>query len=119
MNSQAKDRDALAAATRSDVNGLKRLPERPLLPQIRRSRTHIEMTGVRPTEASKAAVCYVRNTSTAAVAFAQLAVIPTGVPNGSNRPWAASRWLGWLRSAGTLSIGRRAAQAFLCYLDDT
>jgi hypothetical protein len=65
MNSQAKDRDALAAATRSDVNGLKRLPERPLLPQIRRSRTHIEMTGVRPTEASKAAVCYVRNTSIA------------------------------------------------------
>jgi hypothetical protein len=64
MNSQAKDRDALAAATRSDVNGLKRLPERQLLPQIRRSRTHIEMTGVRPTEASKAAVCYVRNTST-------------------------------------------------------
>jgi hypothetical protein len=49
------------------VNGLKRLPERPLLPQIRRSRTHIEMTGVRPTEASKAAVCYVRNTSTPAV----------------------------------------------------
>ena len=47
MNSQAKDRDALAAATRSDVNGLKRLPERPLLQQIRRSRTHIEMTGVR------------------------------------------------------------------------
>ena len=43
-----KDPDALAAATRSDVNGLKRLPERQLLPQIRRSRTHIEMTGVRP-----------------------------------------------------------------------
>jgi hypothetical protein len=50
MNSQAMDRDALAAATRSDVNGLKRLPERQLLPQIRRSRTHIEMTGVRPFE---------------------------------------------------------------------
>jgi hypothetical protein len=33
MNSQAKDRDALAAATRSDVNGLKRLPERQLLQQ--------------------------------------------------------------------------------------
>src|ERR1700733_14303070 len=33
MNSQAKDRDALAAATRSDVNGLKCLPERQLLPQ--------------------------------------------------------------------------------------
>ena len=48
MNSQAKDRDALAAATPSDVNGLKRLPERQVLPQIRRSRTHIEMTGVRP-----------------------------------------------------------------------
>jgi hypothetical protein len=32
MNSQAKDRDALAAATRSDVNGLKPLPERQLLP---------------------------------------------------------------------------------------
>jgi hypothetical protein len=43
-----KDPDALAAATRSDVNDLKRLPERQLLPQIRRSRTHIEMTGVRP-----------------------------------------------------------------------
>ena len=30
MNSQAKDRDALAAATPSDVNGLKRLPDRRL-----------------------------------------------------------------------------------------
>jgi hypothetical protein len=48
MNSEAKDRNALAAATRSDVNGLNRLPERQLLPQIRRSRAHIEMTGVRP-----------------------------------------------------------------------
>ena len=47
MSLQVKDHDALAAAKRSDVNGLKRLPERPLLQQIRRSRTHIEMTGVR------------------------------------------------------------------------
>jgi hypothetical protein len=37
MNSQAKDRDALAAATRSDVNGLKHLPERQLLPLCCRS----------------------------------------------------------------------------------
>jgi hypothetical protein len=52
-------------------DGLKRLPERPLLPQIRRSRTHIEMTGVRPTEASKAAVCYVRFTSIQAVRLSE------------------------------------------------
>src|SRR3984957_1164147 len=60
MNAQAKDRDALAAATPSDVNGLKRLPERQLLPQISRSRTHIEMTGVRPTATSTAAIRNVR-----------------------------------------------------------
>jgi hypothetical protein len=37
------------------------------LPQIRRSRTHIEMTGVRPTEASKAATRDGRFMSTPAV----------------------------------------------------
>ena len=42
MNSQGRDNDALSTATRSDVNGLKRLPERQLQLQIRRFRTHIE-----------------------------------------------------------------------------
>ena len=87
MSLQVKDHDALAAAKRSDVNGLKRLPERPLLPQIRRSRTHIEMTGDRPTEASKAAVCYVRNTSIRDIQSPATNVRNPSQPSGASIDW--------------------------------
>src|SRR5271166_474752 len=42
--------------------------------------------GVRPVEAFKAAVCYVRNTSTPAVCCAEIAVVSDGLANESNRP---------------------------------
>jgi len=48
----------------------------------------------RPTDASKAAVCYVRNTSTPAVRCAQIADIPDGEGNGSHRPKAFGSDLG-------------------------
>jgi len=56
----------LAAATRPDVNGLKRLPERQLLLQIRRFPYAHRMTGVRQLNVA-AAICY--------VPFAQIAAI--------------------------------------------